>query len=323
VIWEAMLDDQAPGSASVVSNGESDSTAVPLRPSEARPGRSSSQKCIFSVDVEDWFHILDVPSAPPVSEWDALPSRVEGSFLRLLDIFAKRNARVTCFFLGWIARRFPLLVKEAKTRGHEVASHGCSHKLVYEMTPREFLKDATESKMILEDLAGEPILGYRSSGFSVTEDTPWFFDLLVEAGYRYDSSVFPAQREHGGLKTARLAPYLVPGCDPALVEFPITVKRVFGRPICFFGGGYLRLFPYVLIRRMARQVLEEGRPVVFYAHPREIDPQHPQLPMGRQRRFKSYVNLGTTEEKIRRLTSDFQLTTFESFIEDNPEVLRD
>lgn len=279
-------------------------------------------KCIFSIDVEDWFHILDVPSTPKMSEWDLLPSRLEKNFLRLLDIFAEKNARVTCFFLGWVARQFPLLVKQAQSRGHEVASHGYAHKLVYQMTSQEFLKDATESKMLLEDLVGHPILGYRSSGFSVTEQVPWFFDLLMEAGYRYDSSIFPARRGHGGLTGAGLAPYSIPGSDGNLIEFPITVRKVFGRPICFFGGGYLRLFPYFLIREMTRKVLAEGRPVVFYVHPRETDPDHPRLPMGPVRKFKSYVNLRSTEPKVRRLVSEFELTTFASFIKENQELIR-
>jgi len=275
-------------------------------------------KCIFTVDVEDWFHILDVPSTPPLSAWDTLPSRVEKNFLKLLDIFAERDVCVTCFFLGWVAERFPHLVKEADSRGHEIASHGYSHQLVYQMTQKDFLADALKSKKLLEDIFGRPILGYRSSGFSVTEKTPWFFDALMEAGYRYDSSVFPAAREHGGLKDASLAPYRLNGESPGLIEFPISVTRVFGKPMCFFGGGYLRLFPYFLIKHMAQRILAEGRPVIFYVHPREIDPHHPRLPMGAARKFKSYVNLRSTEPKVRRLASQLEFATFRDFMTENP-----
>lgn len=271
-------------------------------------------QCIFTVDVEDWFHILDVPSTPPLSQWGSLPSRVEKNFMRLMDIFAEKDARVTCFFLGWVAEKFPHLVREAEARGHEIASHGYAHRLVYEMSREEFLADATKSRKLLEDVSGGAVLGYRSSGFSVTEKTPWFFDALMEAGYRYDSSVFPARREHGGLEGASLAPYRLNGGSRELIEFPITVTRIFGRPVCFFGGGYLRLFPYFLIRRMTRRVLAEGRPVVFYVHPREIDPEHPRLPMGWVRGFKSYVNLHTTEEKLRRLMREFEPASFRSFM---------
>ncbi len=271
-------------------------------------------QCIFSVDVEDWFHILDTPSAPEIAQWDAVPSRVERNFVRLLDLFAKKEARVTCFFLGWVAKKFPHLVKEAGQRGHEVASHGCFHQLVYKLTREEFLEDARISKSILEDTVGHCINGYRSSGFSVTKETPWFFDALIAAGYRYDSSVFPGPCSHGGLKTDRYAPYLIGSPPKQLIEFPVSVTKVVGRPMCFFGGGYLRLFPYAVIKRMTLRVLKEERPVVFYIHPREIDPHHPRLPMSLPRRFKSYVNLKTTEEKLRRLLEDFEVTTFDDFI---------
>jgi len=280
---------------------------------------TASGKCIFSVDVEDWFHILSVPSTPALSQWDALPSRVERNFLALLELFSEFRVHVTCFFLGWVAKRFPHLVRAAAREGHEVASHGYAHKLVYEMTPDEFYQDAVRSKKILEDIAGHPILGYRSSGFSITEKTPWFFESVAQAGYRYDSSVFPAAREHGGLENGRCAPYVVATDSGGLVEFPLTVTRVLGQPMCFFGGGYLRLFPFSLMRRMALKVLREGRPVVFYVHPREIDPDHPRLPMSLRREFKTYVNLKTTEAKIRHLLAEFEFTTFQQFMEDNAE----
>ncbi len=271
-------------------------------------------QCIFSVDVEDWFHILDLPSTPDLSEWDSLPSRVESNFRRLLDILSEKGARATCFFLGWVAERFPHLAKEARARGHEVASHGYSHELVYRLGSQRFFEDSVRSKAIIEDAIGAPVMGYRSSGFSVTEETPWFFDRLIEAGFQYDSSVFPAPRAHGGMKTRQFAPHWV---RDGLIEFPITVKEVCGKPICFFGGGYLRLFPYSIIRSMARKVLAEGRPVVFYVHPREIDPAHPRLPMGLARTFKSYVNLDTTEAKIRGLLNEFEMTTFKDFAATN------
>lgn len=269
---------------------------------------------IFSIDVEDWYHILDVESAPAISEWDAQPARVEGNFRRLLDIMSERNCRATCFFIGHIARRFPHLVREARERGHEVASHSFAHRLVYTMSPAEFLDDARDSRKLLEDLSGGPVFGFRASGFSVTEATPWFFEKLVEAGYRYDSSTFPASRGHGGMKTGRMEPHLINTPAGELVEFPVTVSEVLGKRLCFFGGGYLRLFPYPLVRRMSKSVLDAGRPVIFYVHPREIDPDHPRLPMSLPRRFKSYVNLRSTEQKIRRILSEFSVTTFHDYM---------
>src|SRR5690348_8314384 len=151
------------------SPGNTNGTSAPAvsRAVETVPEASRS-KCIFSVDVEDWFHILDLPSTPPISDWDNLPSRVEQNFLKLLDIFSEKKASVTCFFLGWVAERFPYLVKEAAKRGHEIASHGYAHRLAYQMTRQEFLDDATKSKRIIEDAAGLSVSGYRSAGFSVT-----------------------------------------------------------------------------------------------------------------------------------------------------------
>jgi len=182
-------------------------------------------KSVLSVDVEDWFHILEAASAPDISQWNSLPSYVERNFRQLLNIFSEKDVRVTCFFLGYIAERFPQLVREAHDRGHEIASHGYAHRLIYTMTPQAFLDDASKSKDILEDITGQPVLGYRAAGFSVTADTPWFFEKILEAGYRYDSSVFPAPRQHGGLNTDHYAPHLIAG---RLMEFPIAVTNMLG-----------------------------------------------------------------------------------------------
>jgi polysaccharide deacetylase family protein (PEP-CTERM system associated) len=253
-------------------------------------------------------------SAPQIETWGTLPSRVEGNFRRLLDLFEEHQARASCFFLGWVGERFPQLVREAAQRGHEIASHGYAHKLVYQMTRDEFYADAVRARKVLEDVSGGPVVGYRSPGFSVKEQTAWFPEAVAEAGYRYDSSIFPAQRAHGGMRFSRREPYRFEGPGAGLAEFPMSVVNLFGIPMCFFGGGYLRLFPYPLIRRMARRVLAEGRPVIYYVHPREIDPAHPRLPMSAVRRFKSYVNLSSTEGKLRRILSEFPTVTFHDFL---------
>ncbi len=278
-------------------------------------------KCIFSVDVEDWFHILGLPSTPRLSEWDKLPSHVEKNFLKLLDIFNKKNIRVSCFFLGWVAEKFPNLVKEAIAGGHEIASHGYAHQLVYDLTAESFFLDAVKSKEILENITGKPVLGYRASGFSITKRSNWYYDKLIESGYLYDSSVFPASREHGGLETGRSAPYILRKDSGKIIEFPITTANILGKRICFFGGGYLRLFPYFLVRKSAVAILKQNRPVIFYIHPREIDPTHPRLPMNLKRRFKSYINLKSTIKKIEKLLEDFQFTTFANIISNYREFL--
>jgi len=267
-------------------------------------------KCVFSVDVEDWFHILDLPATPDISEWGRLPSLVERNFLRLLELFAEYRVEVTCFFLGWVAHRFPHLVKKAQRLGHEIASHGYGHQLVYTMSPGEFLDDIVRAKNVIEDAIAQPVQGYRAPGFSATLQTPWFFEMLGLAGYRYDCSVFPMRRAHGGMAGERQDPHPIHLNGATLVEFPATVTSVLARPVCLFGGGYFRLAPWPVIRRGARQVLGEGRPVVFYIHPREIDPTHPRLVMGPMRRFRSYVNVAGTEAKIRLALSEFPFTTF-------------
>jgi polysaccharide deacetylase family protein (PEP-CTERM system associated) len=266
---------------------------------------------IFSIDVEDWFNLSGTGLEPPPSEWDRLESRVEGNFRRLLELLAEGGATATCFFIGYFAKRFPHLVHEAVAAGHEIASHSYFHRLVYEMSPDEFHEDALASRRLLEDIAGLRVRGYRAPAFSVTERTPWFFDKLALAGYEYDSSVFPAHHQTGGLATDRFEPYSVETAHGTIAEFPITVVRALGAPMCFFGGGYLRLFPYRLVRAMGRRALNEGRPIVFYIHPREIDPDQPRMPLSARRKFTCYVNLRSTRPKIERILRDFQVSSFD------------
>lgn len=265
---------------------------------------------IFSIDVEDWFNLSGTGLEPPPSEWDRLESRVERNLRLLFGLLAEGGGTATCFFLGYFAKRFPHLVREAVAAGHEVASHSYFHRLVYEMTPAEFYEDALASRKLLEDISGKPVRGYRAPAFSVTDHTPWFFDKLAEAGYQYDSSVFPARHQTGGLATSRFEPHGIETAAGTIAEFPITVVRVLGTPMCFFGGGYLRLFPYHLMRSMGRRALKEGRPIVFYIHPREIDPDHPRMALSRRRKFTCYVNLRSTRPKIEHILRDFQVSSF-------------
>ena len=271
-------------------------------------------KSILSIDVEDWFNISLPGVEPDVGQWDRIESRVERNFNRLLDLLAGQGARATCFFLGYVGRRFPHLVRRAVAEGHEIASHGLEHRLVFTQPPEAFAADARQARVMLEDIAGTPVLGYRAAAFSINDTTPWFFDKLTEAGYRYDSSVFPAPHRIGGIRMDTLHPHRRDTPSGPLAEFPISAVKVMGAPMCFFGGGYLRLFPYWLIRPMARRVLAEGRPVVFYVHPREIDPAQPRLPMGGRDRFKTYVNLRTTEGKLNSILRDFDVTTFRDYL---------
>lgn len=266
--------------------------------------------CIFTLDVEDWFHILDLPSTPVLEEWPALQSDVVKNTRRMLAIFRQHEVRCTLFFLAWVAERWPELVKEAVADGHEIASHGYAHELVYTISEQRFYDDIRRAKDIIQSAGGVEVYGYRCPGFSVTVESPWFFDRVREAGYRYDSSVWPGSRGHGGLPNARPVPHIVTTKHGDLVEFPISMARIAGRRMYFFGGGYLRFFPYALIERKVREVLGEDRPAVFYLHPREIDPGQPRLPMNAKRRFMTYTGLRTTEPKMHALFRDFKFTTF-------------
>ena len=272
--------------------------------------RGSKDACVFSVDVEDWFHILDLPNTPKLEDWPSLQSDVVKNTRRMLAIFRQHDVRCTLFFLAWVAERWPDLVKEAVADGHEIASHGYAHELVYTISEQRFFDDIRRAKDIIEKAGGVEVLGYRCPGFSVTVETPWFFDRVREAGHRYDSSVWPGARGHGGLPGAKAVPHIITTKHGDLTEFPISMARAAGRPMYFFGGGYLRFFPYALIKRKVKEVLAENRPAIIYLHPREIDPQQPRLPMSRKRNFMTYVGLRTTEPKMHALFRDFTFTTF-------------
>lgn len=274
-----------------------------------------NSSCVLSVDVEDWFHLLDLPSVPSLGSWGQLPSHIEKNFLVLLDLFDEFDTKVTCFILGWVAENHPHLVREAEKRGHEIASHSYAHRLVHQQTQKEFFNDACQSKKIIEDIIGKQIRGFRAAGFSVTQETPWFHESLADAGYEYSSSIFPKKRQYGGIATDKLSPFVVPNLPSHFVECPITVSKVFGKRFCFFGGGYLRLFPYTIIKSMTKQVLSQGRMANFYIHPREIDVNHPKLKMNLKRKFQSYVGLKTVKNKLQKLMTHFRPISFEQYLQ--------
>jgi polysaccharide deacetylase family protein (PEP-CTERM system associated) len=271
----------------------------------------------MSIDVEDWFHLLELESTPDIGRWATLESRVERTFLTLLDEFDETNVKVTCFFLGWVAERFPELVRQAHSRGHEVASHGYGHQLVYTQSKEQFASDIRRSKATLEDIIGSEVSGYRAPGFSITKETIWAFDEIASAGFTYDSSVFPAARGHGGIRDGNIAPYWVETVAGPLLELPMSVLPLLGQRIFVFGGGYLRLTPYRIIELLSRSINRSGRPVIYYLHPREIDPGHPRLSMGRVRKFKSYVNMQSTMPKLRKLLRRQQLVPFREWLSEN------
>jgi polysaccharide deacetylase family protein (PEP-CTERM system associated) len=264
---------------------------------------------VFTIDVEDWFHILEVEGTPDLSSWDILPSRLESNFRVLLDLLAAHNVSASCFTLGWVAKRFPKLLREAANLGHDIASHGFSHQLVGGLSRNQFRDDIRAAKAAIEDAIGRRVYGYRAPGFSITRETPWAFEEIIEAGYIYDSSVFPAPHGHGGIPESPRYPYLLKMSSGNLVEFPVSVVDTPIGPHCCFGGGYLRLYPLWLIRLMTKRVHSDGRGVIWYIHPREIDPAHPRLAMSFKRRFKSYVNLRQTAGKLEKILRNREFST--------------
>ena len=263
----------------------------------------------FSIDVEDWFHILDTPAAPTIDQWADLKPRVDIGMNRLLDLLDKNSVKGTMFWLGWMAEKHPNLIRRCMDAGHEIASHGYGHVLAYEVGPDRFFEDVSRGKKVLQDITGCEIDGFRAAGFSTTEDTDWTFDKIAEAGYTYDSSVFPASRGHGGKQNSSLEPNMIDTHSGKLVELPQSVVEVFGKRLSLFGGGYLRLAPKWLIRSGVRKLHGSGRPLIIYVHPREADPEHPRLPIGFKRSFKSYVNLKTTLPKLEMLFKDYRFVT--------------
>lgn len=272
---------------------------------------------IISIDVEDWFHIFELESTPNLKDWELMESRVEKNFFNMLEILEEKNVKATCFFLGWIAEKHPNLVNEAAKRKHEIASHGYAHQLINFQTKSQFYKDVSKTKQILESISGTEVIGYRAPGFSITPETTWAFSQLVKAGYKYDSSLFPAKRGHGYFLNSKLHPFKI--TDLNIFEFPLTVASVLSKRICFWGGGYLRLFPYCIIKAMTNQIACENRPVIYYVHPREIDIKQPRLEMSFSRKFKSYVNLKTTKTKISKILTSNSFLTFANFLNEHED----
>ena len=258
----------------------------------------------LTVDVEDYFQVSAMAPHIDRASWDSRPCRVERNVERLLDLFERHDARATFFTLGWVAERYPGLIREIVARGHELASHGYGHLRASEQIPQEFRQDLLRAKGVLEDTGGRPVVGYRAPSFSIGHGNLWAFDVLLETGHRYSSSVYPVQHDHYGMPDAPRFPYDV---RPGLIEIPVTTTRLFERNLPVGGGGYFRLAPYALSRWALRRVNRiDRRPAIFYFHPWEIDPAQPRVAgTSLKTRFRHYVNLDKTEARLGRLLRDF------------------
>lgn len=262
----------------------------------------------MTVDVEDYFHVAAFSRQIDPATWDRVSPRVERNTHRLLDRFDERDVRVTFFVLGWVAERFPGLVRAIADRGHEVACHGYSHQLVYELTPAAFHEETVRAKACLEHQVQRPVLGYRAASYSITKRSLWSIDILAEIGFSYDSSIFPIHHDRYGIPGSPRWPYrltMPSGCS--IIEFPPSTVSIFGYHLPVAGGGYFRLYPYRFTRfALAHINRSEGRPFVFYLHPWEIDPEQPRIRTGPLSAFRHYTNLSRCEERLCRLLLDFQ-----------------
>ena len=338
---------------------------------------------MLTIDLEDYFMVSAFEKVVKREEWERYDSRIERNTYRLLEILdesgsayrAKRLAnelapcasphtpnriKATFFCLAWVAERYPGLIKEIHREGHEIASHGYNHRLVYEMAPYEFRLDVRKSKRILEDKIGEDVIGYRAPSYSITKKSLWALEILAEEGYHYDSSIFPIHHDRYGIPDAPRFPFLIsmngnsvikfddlnlnsevslhsafrnPRCSTPssglptlkyLLEFPLSTIRLGGMNIPISGGGYFRLFPYSSIKKRLTKINRmEGMPFIFYLHPWEIDPEQPRIDgISRKSRFRHYVNIGKTENRFSRILSDFRLSSILDVLNSNTAPLR-
>lgn len=261
----------------------------------------------MTIDVEDYFHVSAFDGVVPRSTWAGLECRVERNTDRLLEIFDCGGIKATFFVLGWVAERYPALVGRIAAAGHELASHGHAHRLVYDLTPAMFRDDIRRSKTVLEDAAGVAVQGYRAPSYSITPLSLWALDILIEEGFTYDASIFPIHHDRYGIPVSARHPYRLTRSAGELIEVPGSTVQWGPLKLPIAGGGYFRIFPYELsawgIRRINRV---EQRPAIFYLHPWEIDPAQPRLPAGVLTRFRHYRNLGATEDRLRRLLAEFE-----------------
>jgi polysaccharide deacetylase family protein (PEP-CTERM system associated) len=265
----------------------------------------------LTIDVEDYFQVSAFAPYISRSSWDTLDCRVEKNITSILALLDRYHVKATFFTLGWIAERYPDMVRRIVSQGHELASHGYGHERVTDLTASEFFSDLILSKKILEDIGGVEVCGYRAPSFSIGESNLWAFDTLLEAGYKYSSSIYPIKHDHYGMPNSPRFPY---ESRKNLLEIPITTIRFFDKNFPSSGGGYFRLLPYGLSNWMINRVNEkEGRPAIFYFHPWEIDVMQPRIPgVNWKSKFRHYINLDTTENKLKRLLSDFKWDRMDS-----------
>ena len=286
-------------------------------PSMSQGGARVPLANALTVDVEDYFHVSALAPSIPRDEWASREPRVVDNTQRLLELFERFDVRGTFFVLGWVAERYPQLVRDIAARGHEIACHGFSHRLVYEQSPEEFREETSRAKRVIEDIAGCSVLGYRAASYSIVRESLWALDILVELGFGYDSSIFPVRHDRYGIPNAERVPHRMSTPHGAsIVEWPLATARVLGCRLPVAGGGYFRLLPYWVTRwGLASINRGESRPFIFYLHPWEIDPHQPRVAASAVSRFRHYTNLGKCEARLERLLGDFSFGTVRDGLE--------
>ncbi|HUG99745.1 MAG TPA: XrtA system polysaccharide deacetylase [Gammaproteobacteria bacterium] len=265
----------------------------------------------LTVDVEDWYHVGAFADRIDPAGWDDFAPRVGDNTRRLMELFERHDTKATFFILGWVAERQPELIREIAAAGHEIACHGWSHQLVYGQRQQVFRDETVRSKALLEDILGAPVNGYRAASYSITGESLWALDVLVEAGFEYDSSIFPVHHDRYGIPGGERWPHVIRTPSGAgLVEFPLSTARWLGMRLPIAGGGYFRIYPYALTRAGLGSINRAGKPFIFYLHPWEIDTGQPRMEDASWKsKFRHYTGLARCEPRLEQLLKDFRMTT--------------
>ncbi len=265
---------------------------------------------ILTFDIEEWFHLLDFADTKTQSQWEGFEVRIHENVDRILSILDEHDTKATFFIIGWIAKKYPEVVKKIADR-YQIGCHTMNHQLVWQQSPEEFENDVESCLKLLEDISGKKVECFRAPGFSIRESETWAFEILAKLGVTTDCSIFSGKHAHGGMPSFEYHRPAIISCGGiTLKEFPINFKRVLGHNIIFSGGGYFRLFPYWLIKKWTK---ESGDYLLSYIHPRDLDAKQPVLEnLQLSRRFKSYVGLGHAEKKLRQWLTDFSFTDIHS-----------
>jgi polysaccharide deacetylase family protein (PEP-CTERM system associated) len=274
-------------------------------------------KNAVTIDLEDYYQVSAFSKEAVVEQWDTFASRIEQNTEKLLSIFDEKGARATFFTLGWVARKYPRLVRQIADRHHEIACHSNVHRSVFTLAPNEFREDTLQARQLLEDVAGVPVRGYRAPSFSVKRNSLWAYEILAELGFSYDSSIFPIKHPNYGWPRAPRSPFAIRTASGPIVEFPMPTLELAGARAPIGGGAYLRLLPYWYTRWGIQYInKKEAQPACVYLHPWELDAEQPRMRVSLSARLRHYFGLQGAESKFRRVLGDFEMLPLSTLIEE-------